>query len=40
MIREKWPIGHYTFSDIDAAYPSWLRELVDEFFVSTTNINI
>lgn len=32
MIRERWPMGHYTFNDIDAAYPKWLDDRVDEFF--------
>ena len=35
MIRERWPIGKYTFSDIDAAYPKWLGLRVLEFQVST-----
>ena len=34
MIRERWPIGKYTFSEIDAAYPKWLGLRVVEFQVS------
>ena len=29
-------MGHYTFSDIDAAYPKWLEQRTNQFFVSNT----
>nr|XP_017254858.1 PREDICTED: cytochrome P450 76AD1-like isoform X2 [Daucus carota subsp. sativus] len=31
IIRARWPLGKYTFSDIDAAYPKWLGLRVEEF---------
>ena len=35
IIRARWPLGKYMFSDIDAAYPKWLGLRVEEFLVST-----
>ena len=34
MIRKKWPIGRYTFTDIEEHNPGWLSERVKEFQVS------
>ncbi|KAL8103988.1 hypothetical protein AgCh_028274 [Apium graveolens] len=31
MIREKWPLGRYTYTDIEERHPGWLNARVEEF---------
>ena len=34
MIREKWSLGRYTYTDIEERHPGWLNARVEEFQVS------
>lgn len=38
IIRERWPVGRYTFTDIDDAHPKWLENIVKEFKVGKNQL--